>query len=147
MALSSPSPDGSHDLESATIPEPKWQGDHRDWKKSIENLQRMADELRGGEPCALGDHLHHRLRERPPSENGVEIATTVFYTAADYNTLYRSPLPVQIELWAQIYDLAPWLTADLARRAVHAHFDQSDDGHMQPGHVIQQAKRLIGGGF
>ena len=92
----------------------------------------------GVEPTELDDLVVS------PTAHGRMVATAVFYTAADYNTAFIAPLKIQINAWGASFDLAPWLSADLATRAVHAHFAQSTDGRMVPGCVIAQAKKILG---
>jgi hypothetical protein len=85
-----------------------------------------------------------RLPELPPvTTQAWAVATAVFYAAADWSVLFRSPLPFQIHVWAHAFDhTGDWLTVDLAERAVHAHFRQSITGHMLPAHVINGAAVL-----
>ncbi|MFC9769420.1 hypothetical protein [Rhodococcus jostii] len=106
------------------IPEPKWTGDHREWQAVIAGYGRIP-------PVEISDRAR-------------AVATTVFYIAADYNTMYRAPLQAQIDSWGAIFDCSAsecrhWLTVDLAGAAVTAHLSQSIDGRMLPFHVLREA--------
>ena len=80
-----------------------------------------------------------------PGPDQLDIATRiVFYTAAQYNTLFSHPTEYMIRCWASVFDLGAWITVGLAEAAVHAHFQQSTDGDMAPGHVVRQAKNISG---
>jgi uncharacterized membrane protein len=77
------------------------------------------------------------------TSEAVAIATAVFYAAANWSEMFRSPLKIQLYMWAHLFeDFTDWLTIDLAERAVHAHFRQSITGHMLPAHVINGAAIL-----
>lgn len=112
------------------ISEPTWHGDDNEWKANIEGWANLSP---NGEvpPVEVSDRAN-------------AVATAVFYTAADFNTLYRAPLPAQINAWAEIFDRSEsgdmdWLTPELATEAVRAHFAQSTDGRMLPFHVLREA--------
>jgi hypothetical protein len=117
--------------EVGVIPEPEWRGDHKEWKAKIEGWASMTPNGEGSPEVEVSDRAK-------------AVATAVFYTAADFNTLYRAPLPTQINAWAEIFDHSEsgsmdWLTPELATEAVRAHFAQSTDGQMLPFHVLREA--------
>lgn len=102
---------------------------------------RMGDELA---PAPLT--LERLLVEFPDyTDQGMAVATMVFYTAAHYNTVFSRPHPMILRTWAHMYStFAPWLTVALADAAVHQHFAACVDGDMRPAHVIVTAKRIAG---
>lgn len=109
----------------ADMPQPKWAGDHQEWKRNIRSW--------GADP-----HI------TPVTQRAQAVATIVFHAAADYNTLYVAPLPEQLNAWAAVFDCTArdcmdWLTVDLAERAVREFFAHSTDGRLMPAHVIQKA--------
>ena len=115
------------------IPEPEWHGDHEEWKAKIEGWANLTPDGEGPPEVEVSDRAQ-------------AVATAVFYTAADFNTLYRAPLPKQINAWAEIFDCSEsesrcmcWLTVELAVEAVQAHFAQSTDGRMLPFDVLREA--------
>ncbi|MFC9768631.1 hypothetical protein [Rhodococcus jostii] len=113
---------------SSPAPGPRWHGDDRDWKANI------------GRPDPAEC-------EPPISPRARAVATAVFYAAADHNTIFRAPWPIQIHSWGRVFDCGPlgcmeWLTVDLAVEAVTAHFTQSIDGRMLPFHVVREATFL-----
>lgn len=116
--------------------EPRWHDDHEAWKANIRQWDAIA-----------GETGRRYMAMFPVTNRALEVATTVFYYAADCNTLYRAPMRMQIHAWARIFDSnetrdMEWLTPELATAAVHAHFAQCDDGHIMPADVLQQAALL-----
>lgn len=113
--------------------EPIWHGSDRAWKSGIQTALSFAGAV-------------HDLIE-PVTERAQVVAATVFYVAADFNTLFRAPTSLQINLWAQIFDGGhveqrgglEWLTPQLAERAVRRHFSQSVDGMMLPADILANA--------
>lgn len=100
-----------------------------------------------GDPTAWQqDILAFGPMELPPvTAQAWSVATAVFYAAADWSEMFRSPIPLQIHMWAHVFECSEstdWLTVELAERAVHAHFRQSITGHILPAHVISGAAVL-----
>lgn len=113
--------------------EPKWHGDHQEWKRNIRSLQSLSETA--------------RPYFEPVSARAQAVAVAVFHAAGDYNSLYWSPLPEQLNAWAAIFDCnerdcRDWLTVELADRAVREHFSESIDGRIMPAHVLQRVAVL-----
>lgn len=119
--------------------EPRWHGSPEEWAKNVTGWASLSD---GGAPLTLD-----RMDVEFPNccAQGMALATMVFYTAADYNTMFSRPHPMILRTWAHLFGVhAHWMTIDAAESAVHAHFETSDDGRMMPADVIAEAKRITG---
>src|SRR5690606_34431083 len=114
------------------MPEPRWHDDDREWKANI---------------TQFGADWDVAMKAHPVSDRARAVAVAVFYTAANYNTVYRAPIPFQIYTRAQVFDCGydgcrHWLTVDVAVRAVDEHFAEPTDGRILPAHVLRKAAVL-----
>lgn len=138
------SPDGSHDQTYREPPAPRWHDDPDTWADTVTSARDMADAMRDEDGIPLT--LDRLLIEFPSyCSHGLAVATMVFYTAANYNTVFSRPHPMILRSWAEIYSThAHWMSLEVAEAAVNAHFGASTDGRMLPAHVIAEAKNLTG---
>lgn len=100
---------------------------------------------------AVGKSLEKNrdLHWKDVSQRAWDVAYTAFKVAAEYNPVFSMPHPIQLNLWAQLYECTAdecrhWLTPELAERAVRAHFATNPEGgHMLPAVVTFTGATLL----
>lgn len=88
-----------------------------------------------------------QMLEANRSQRSLDVAGTVFRTAASHDERFTNPIPLLVYAWAEIYDCdetrcMDWLTPELARRAVESFYQVDPTGHLLPASVIVQAGLL-----